>query len=90
MASWRVELILKAQDTLAKLDRPMRQRVIDRLEWLAANFNTIQPAPLHVDWQRYFKLRVGDWRVIYNFESSARLITVHQIDRRDKIYKRQK
>lgn len=88
MADWQVELVSKAHADLAKLDRPMRWQVLSRLEWLAANFDTLQPAPLHGDWKGFFKFRIGDWRVVYSFESSKRLIKVHQIDRRDKIYRR--
>ena len=90
MGAWRVELVLKAQDDLAKLDRAVRQRVINRLEWLATNFDSIKPEPLHGDWKGFFKLRTSNWRAAYNFDSSTHLITVHQIDPRDKIYKKRR
>jgi len=52
------------------------------------NFDQITPLPLGDKWRGFFKLRIGDWRVVYEIEISKRLITIHYIDHRDKIYKR--
>lgn len=43
--------------------------------------------PLHGEWKGFFKLRVGSWRVIYNVDYFKKIITIHYIDSRDKIYK---
>lgn len=88
MSSWRLSYTSRASDDLETLDRPVRRQIIDRLAWFTEHFEDITPAPLHADWKGFFKFRIGDWRIVYDFESSKRLITVHQIDRRDKIYKR--
>lgn len=90
MTRWSIDLVPKAQDDLARFDRSIRSQVIERLEWLAANFDLVHLESLHGEWRGFFKLRVGDWRVAYNFNASAGIITVHQIDRRDKMYKRRK
>ena len=80
----------KAEDDLAKLERPLRRRIIERLEWLAENFEEITPLPLGREWKGFFKLRAGDWRIIYQVEHTERQILVHRIDRRDKIYRRRR
>ncbi len=85
---WRVELTYKAQQDLANLDRPVRRHIIERLEWFAENFTSTQPSPLHADWKGFYKVRFSSWRVVYSFSTRDSCITVHYIDRRDKVYKR--
>jgi mRNA-degrading endonuclease RelE of RelBE toxin-antitoxin system len=36
----------------------------------------------------FFKLRVGDVRVVYSLDREARLIRIHLVGNRDEIYKR--
>ena len=86
--SWRVEFSKIGERDLAKLDRSVRQNVIVRLQWLSENFDTAAPLSLHGEWGNFFKLRVGDWRVVYTFDPTLKLITVRVIDHRSKIYKR--
>jgi mRNA interferase RelE/StbE len=87
---WHVEFSKIGERDLSNLDRSVRREIIDRLEWLANNFDEVIPLPLHGQWKGFFKLRVGDWRVVYEIEPSKRFITVHIVDHRSKIYKRSK
>lgn len=88
MIAWQVEFSENAEDDLAVLDRQIRWRVIDRLEWLSNNFDNIIPIPLGGRWKEFFKFRVGDWRIIYEIKSKENLLIVHYIDHRSKIYRR--
>lgn len=90
MPKWSLDFTPEAQEDLYKLDRELQRRVIAKLDWLQANFNNIIPSALRRDGQRFFKLRVGDWRVIYKVNWDKNAIIVYIIDRRDKIYKRRK
>lgn len=85
--SWVLEFRKSAERDLAVLDHPLRRRIIEKLGWLIENFDSIVPLPLGGRWRGLFKLRVGDWRVAYEINFSKKLITVHYIDRRDRIYK---
>ncbi|TSC83371.1 MAG: hypothetical protein G01um101417_668, partial [Parcubacteria group bacterium Gr01-1014_17] len=51
------------------------------------NFAHITPFPLGEPWKGFFKWRVGDWRVIYAVRDADRLVLIHHIGRRDKVYK---
>jgi len=73
---------------LERLDSQNRKRILKRLKWLKENFNLIVPLPLSEEWQGFFKLRVGDWRVVYEIDYGKNKIFVHIIDKRDKIYQR--
>lgn len=88
MASWALSFTPEAEDDLAKLDKQLRERIIKKLDWFRANFEQIKPLPLGGDWQGFFKLRVGDWRVIYEISQGEKSIKIRVIDHRDKIYKR--
>ena len=88
MQRWEFAFTPEAEDDFKKLDRDIRARIYKRLEWLAENFEEVEPLPLTGLWQGFFKLRIGDWRIIYKVENERSLIVVYVIDRRDKVYKR--
>ena len=86
--AWRFVLTKEAESNLDRLDAQARRRIIGKLWWLIENFDTITPFPLDDPWKGFFKLRVGDWRIMYEVEHARKTVTVHYIDMRDKIYKR--
>jgi mRNA interferase RelE/StbE len=56
------------QDTiadLAKIDRTNQIRIAHKIKWLGKNFEQITPLSLSGNLSSFFKLRVGDYRVIY-------------------------
>ena len=88
MAQWRFIITPEAESDLDRLDAPVRQRILEKLRWFIENFNDVTPFPLDDPWKGFFKLRAGDWRIIYEVEASKNLVAVHLIDRRDKVYRR--
>lgn len=90
MLKWALDFTLEAENDLARLDRKLQKRIIDKLSWLQVNFDKISPSALDAEWRGFFKLRVGEWRIIYEVNWNKKLIIVRVIDRRDKIYKRKK
>jgi mRNA interferase RelE/StbE len=90
MTQWHFVITKNGESDLARLDRKTQQRVVEKLKWFAEHFEEITPLPLGDPWRGFFKLRVGDWRVVYEIEAVARRVVVHLIDRRDKIYTRRR
>ncbi len=90
MKYWSLEFLPQAEDDLSKLGRETRRRIIDKLDWLSENFTVIFPLPLSGNFKDFYKLRAGDWRVIYKIDWRNELIIVYFIGRRDEIYKKQK
>ena len=90
MAYWRFIITVEAQDDLERLDDETRIRVLKKLKWFADNFDQATPFPLAGTWKGFFKLRVGDWRIIYEAEEDKNLIIIHLIDHRNRIYRRKK
>ena len=88
MKCWSLEFLVEAEKDLAKLDRDIRRRIIDKLNWLLENFENILPEVLTGEFREFYKLRIGDWRVMYKINWSNKTIIVCYIDRRDKVYKK--
>ncbi len=82
-----VEFSLEAITDLEKLDRVIAQRLVEKIKWLAENFDNITPQALTGDMKGFFKLRVGDYRVIYTISQLENIITIHLIGHRREIYR---
>ena len=90
MASWSLKFSPGANKDLSKLDSEIRLRVIEKLEWLFGNFDSILPQVLHAEFKVFFKLRVGDWRVMYKIDWIEHVIAIRYIEHRNKVYKKKK
>ena len=87
MSAWKVEFRPRAEGDLSKLDKVIRRRIIEKLDWLAANFENIFPLSLAGEFRDFNKLRVGDWRVFYKISWEGKTIDVCYIEHRSKAYK---
>ncbi len=81
----KVEWTDDAIEDLEKLNKMIAKRILNKITWLSNNFNIIIPEALSRDFAGMFKLRVGDWRVIYTIEN--RLIIIQAIGHRREVYK---
>ncbi len=76
-----------AVSALERLHKPAAAQVFRKLQWLATNFDVLTPEPLRGDWKGVYKLRVGDYRVLYTVDREARILVIHKIGHRREIYK---
>ncbi|MBI2624256.1 type II toxin-antitoxin system RelE/ParE family toxin [Candidatus Parcubacteria bacterium] len=83
---WSIFYTRSAEGELGRIDRAVRKRVIAKVEWLAEHFDDVVPLPLHGPFRGLFKFAVGDWRIVYDFESTKNRIVIHHIGHRSKIY----
>jgi len=88
MNGWAVEFLPTALSDLKQLSKVVSSQVIAKFHEHAKNFDNVRIVPLHREWEGYFKLRVGDWRVAYVINRTRRLLIVAAVDHRRKIYKR--
>jgi mRNA interferase RelE/StbE len=88
MPKWILDFTPEAERDFQKLDKNLKRRINEKLDWLLENFDNIIPSPLSGEWRGFFKLRIGDLRVIYKIKWDKNQIIIYVIDRRDKIYKR--
>jgi mRNA interferase RelE/StbE len=64
-----------------RIDRVVAKRIIARIEQELSS-DDLTPEPLHGPYSGLYKLRVGDYRVIYTFSADA-ILVVHIIHRSD-------
>ena len=84
---YRIEFRPEVEKDLQGMDKAIMMRIFRKIKWLSENFDYISPEVLKGDWKGKYKLRIGDYRVIYNVNHSTYLITIHLIGHRSKIYK---
>ena len=76
-----------AEADLAALTKAVAQRILNRIRWLAENFGVVQPLPLTGQWRGMYKLRVGDYRVLYTFSVDAKVLTIRFVRHRREVYR---
>lgn len=84
--AYAVELTHDALAELERLSSKNQARLLNKIRWLSENFEQLSPTPLTGDLSGLFKLRVGDYRVLYSFDNTTELITVHRLGHRREIY----
>jgi mRNA interferase RelE/StbE len=85
---YRVEFRPRAAQDFANLDAGAADRVLKKLRWLAENFDSIKPEVLVGPFSGLFKLRVGDYRIVYGADRGKQLLTVRLLGHRREIYNR--
>jgi len=82
-----VRLLDAATSDLQSIDRVVAQRIARRIQWLAENLESVRPIPLAGELSGLFKLRVGDYRVVYELLHAETAVVIHAIGHRRDIYR---
>ena len=85
---YRIRILDAVTRELAGLDKPIGRRIVERIHWLAENLDEVKPEPLTGDLAGLYKLRVGNYRVIYERIHDERTIVIHAIGHRREIYRK--
>jgi mRNA interferase RelE/StbE len=85
---YRIRILKAAADELSRLDKPVRRRIIERVNWLAANLDTVRLEGLTGELVGLYKLRVGDYRVVYQILHEEQVVVIHAIGHRREIYRK--
>jgi mRNA interferase RelE/StbE len=75
-----------AEKDLRRLDPPIRKRVLGGLDRLLAEDRSLDVRRL-ADSER-FRLRVGDWRVIFDYDRETETVLVQRVLPRGRAYER--
>ncbi|AFW93478.1 type II toxin-antitoxin system RelE/ParE family toxin [Dolichospermum sp. UHCC 0684] len=84
--SYSVSFESESITDLDNLDQVVRLRILNKIQWLSVNFEQITPLSLTGQWSGFYKLRVGDYRVIYELDIEEQLIIIIRIGHRREIY----
>ena len=85
---YQVRILEEAARDLAKMDTAVARRIVARIRWLAENLEDVQPEVLTGNLAGFYKLRAGDYRVIYEIVRAESMIIVHLVGHRREIYRR--
>lgn len=81
------QLVLEkaAKKRFLKLPVKIHQRILDNLELI--RINPLIGPKLQGELSSYHKLRIGDYRIVYKFNSKINLVEVVKIEHRQGVYK---
>ncbi|MEW6201766.1 MAG: type II toxin-antitoxin system RelE/ParE family toxin [bacterium] len=77
-----------AEKELKSLDHKIADRIGSRL--LILEDNPKPPNSKHLKGTTFYRLRIGDYRVIYNIDNEMRIINILSIGHRKEIYRQLK
>jgi mRNA interferase RelE/StbE len=81
-----LEVTPEAKEDLRKVDRPVAERIVKKLRWLADNAHQVNHEALTGQWQGYYRYRIGDYRAIYEPDHNGHILIVAVIGHRREIY----
>ena len=83
---YTIVLTRGAGKELDKLDRPVLNRVVPQIDALA---NEPRPAGCRklVNKTKMWRVRVGDWRILYEIDDLARAVKIIAVRHRNEAYK---
>jgi mRNA interferase RelE/StbE len=86
MDSFEIVFQPSVHKDLRRLPKTAIARVMARIESLAAD-----PLPPRVvklsDAERLYRIRVGEYRIVYEVDTEARLVTIHYVRHRRDVYR---
>jgi len=78
----------RAAIQLFRMSRSVAQRISARIDAIAADPYGVHPNATRLKGRDGdFRLRVGDWRVIYSLNDEHKVLLVAKIDQRGRVYR---
>lgn len=88
MKRYRIDLVNQVNKELRKIQKNVRNRILDAIRDLAAN-----PRPDGVKklkGESFYRIRVGNYRIVYTIEDRKLYILVLSVGHRSDVYERMK
>jgi mRNA interferase RelE/StbE len=80
----KLELDDSAKQNFYECDTALQQKLLEKLTWFLQN--DVLPEPLEGNFKGFYKLRVGDYRIVYEFETPTTML-IRLIGHRSRVYK---
>jgi len=87
VASYSLSFKPSVERDLDSLPKPLIARVLDRLDQLKGDPLPRQSTKLQGA-ERLYRIRVGDYRIVYEVDTAALQITIHYVRHRREVYRR--
>jgi len=85
MAVKNLQLAQSVDKSLSKLPKNIQSKIISSFDRIKQN--PISGIKLHGELKNYYKFRVGDYRIVYKFNSKESLVQIFKIEHRQGVYK---
>lgn len=86
MGSYRIEFARSAERDLRKIDRQLVPRIISAIDGLTADPRPAGVKKL-VGADRTYRIRVGDYRVVYTIDDTVFIVSIDRIRHRREVYR---
>ncbi len=87
MKKYRIHIAPSALRAIKRLDAKTRQRIVMAVDDLADDPRPVGAIQLKGD-TNFWRIRIGDYRVVYSIEDKALLVLVVKIGHRKDIYRK--
>jgi mRNA interferase RelE/StbE len=87
MDSFKIEWKSSSEKDFKHIDKQYIHRILNVIENLSTNPFPIQCKKLH-DSESSYRIRIGDYRVIYQVDSKTKTITIYYVRHRKDAYKK--
>jgi mRNA interferase RelE/StbE len=77
----------QAKKKLQSLSRPERFRLAEKIEMLGSKPDNTELDIKKLEGEPYYRLRVGNWRVIFDRQDEVKIIAIEKIKPRGDAYK---
>ena len=84
--SYRIEFDPQAIEDLKGISTKVQPQILKKINWLGLNFEQVQPKGLAENLAGFYKLRVGDYRVLYEIDEELEVVTIARVGHRRDIY----
>jgi mRNA interferase RelE/StbE len=86
MASYNLILRSSVEKDFRHLPRPLIQKILQRIEGLKTEPFPYQTIKLSGA-ERLYRIRVGDYRIVYEVDTATRRVTIHYVRHRREVYR---
>jgi mRNA interferase RelE/StbE len=85
--SYSVVIKRQVKKKLLLLSRKDRVRIAEKIELLGCNPNNPLLDIKKLTGEPYYRLRIGDWRIIFDRQDEIKVVAIEKLDARGGIYK---
>ena len=87
MSKYEIEFLNTARRSLRRLSKSNQKRVVSAIEELADNPRPLGYTQLSGTSDRRYRIRIGDYRIVYKIEDNILLVLIVNIGHRREIYR---
>ncbi len=86
MPTYQLEIDKRVHKDLVDLPTSVQDRVLEKLETLLTD--PFAPGTKKLQGYDSYRVRVGEYRIVFDIDTQARVVTVLAVDHRSNVYKR--